>query len=95
MDLKKQVERSLGAVIDPETGMDVIRMKLVRDLEVDDDGNVSLTFRPSSVVCPLGFQLAINIQQAVKSVAGVKRVQVNVDGFVHAAQLKKILADLN
>ncbi len=93
MDLQERIEHSLAQVIDPETGMDVVRMKLVRDLKVDQNGNVELTFRPSSVLCPLGFQLGINIKEAVQDVPGVKSVQVHVDGFIHAEQLRAILEE--
>ena len=95
MDLLEEVKRSLARVIDPETGMDVMRMRLVRDLKVDQHGDVELTFRPSSVLCPLGFQLGINIKEAVLEVPGVKSVQVHVDGFIHGEQLKKILKEMD
>jgi ATP-binding protein involved in chromosome partitioning len=91
MGLPEKIEESLAQVIDPETGMDVMRMKLVRDLKVGQEGDVELTFRPTSVLCPLGFQLGINIKEAVLNVPGVKSVQVHVDGFIHGEQLKKIL----
>ena len=94
MGLLQKIEESLAQVIDPEMGMDVMRMKLVRDLKVDQHGDVELTFRPSSVLCPLGFQLGINIKEAVQSVPGVESVQVNVDGFIHADQLRTILAEM-
>ena len=95
MDLLEKIKESLTQVIDPETGMDVMRMRLVRDLKVDQHGDVELTFRPSSVLCPLGFQLGINIKEAVLNVPGVKSVQVHVDGYIHAEQLKKILEELD
>jgi len=95
MELIEEVEEKLRQVIDSETGMDVMRMKLVRDLKVGQGGDVELTFRPSSVLCPLGFQLGINIKEAVLEVPGVKNVQVHVDGFIHAEQLKKILEELD
>lgn len=95
VDLLEKVKESLTQVIDTETGMDVMRMRLVRDLRVDEHGDVELTFRPSSVLCPLGFQLGINIKEAVLNVPGVKSVQVQVDGFIHAEQLKKILEEMD
>ncbi|MBT8406395.1 MAG: DUF59 domain-containing protein [Deltaproteobacteria bacterium] len=95
MDLLEKIKESLTEVIDPEMGMDVMRMKLVRDLKVGQDGEVELTFRPSSVLCPLGFQLGINIKEAVLKVPGVKSVQVHVDGYMHAEQLKKILDEID
>jgi len=95
MEWIEDVEEKLGQVIDPETGMDVMRMRLVRDLKVDQHGDVELTYRPSSVLCPLGFQLGINIKEAVLDVPGVKSVQVHVDGFIHGEQLKKILEEMD
>jgi len=95
MELIEAGEEKLRQVIDPEMGMDVMRMRLVRDLKVDQDGDVELTFRPSSVLCPLGFQLGINIKEAVLDVPGVKSVQVQVDGFIHAEQLKKIVDEID
>ena len=92
--LLEKIEETLCQVIDPETGMDVIRMKLVRDVKVGQEGDVELTFRPSSVLCPLGFQLGINIKEAVLEVPGVKSVRVNVDGFIHADQLRTLLAEM-
>ncbi|MEJ2363981.1 MAG: iron-sulfur cluster assembly protein [Deltaproteobacteria bacterium] len=94
-ELIEEVEEKLRQVIDTETGMDVMRMRLVRDLKVDRHGDVELTFRPSSIFCPLGFQLGINIKEAVLDVPGVKSVQVNVDGFIHGEQLKKILQEMD
>ena len=47
-DLKEAILTQLKTVIDPETGADVVRMRLVEDLIIDPDGNVSYTFRPSS-----------------------------------------------
>ena len=94
MDLPEKIKKSLTQVMDTETGMDVMRMKLVRDLEVGQEGDVELTFRPSSVLCPLGFQLGINIKEAVLDVPGVKSVRVHVDGFIHADQLRTLLAEM-
>jgi metal-sulfur cluster biosynthetic enzyme len=92
--LIEEIEEKLRQIIDPETGMNVMRMKLVRDLRVGQEGDVELTFRPSSVLCPLGFQLGINIKEAVLDVPGVKSVRINVDGFIHADELRTLLAEI-
>ncbi|MCI0512605.1 metal-sulfur cluster assembly factor [candidate division KSB1 bacterium] len=93
MPLKNKIESALRQVIDPETSLDVMRMQLVKNLKVDEDGSVSLTFIPSSPYCPLGFQLAISIQNAIKQIEGVTDIHIEVDGYVHAEALKKILAE--
>lgn len=94
MQLKEKIENALRQVIDPETSMDVMRMQLVKNLEVNEDGLVSLIFIPSSPYCPLGFQLAISIHDAVKKVDGVTKVKIKVQNFVRAEELKKILEEL-
>ena len=63
------IER-LRRVIDPETQVDVIRMRLVEDLEVDETGRASYTFRPSSPLCPVAVFLVTQIKQAVSEVPG-------------------------
>lgn len=95
MGLQQRIEEALARIIDPETGMDVMRMRLIRDLTVNEDGRVELTFRPSSVLCPLGFQLGINIKEAVQSAPGVKTVLVHVDGFFDSDQLRTILEEMD
>ena len=94
MDLKEKIEDALHQVIDPETSMDVMRMQLVKNLNVKEDGSVSLTFMPTSPHCPLGFQLAISIHEAAKKVDGVTKVKIAVENFVRADELKKILDEL-
>jgi metal-sulfur cluster biosynthetic enzyme len=91
MTLKDKVEQVLRGVIDPGTKLDIMRMKLVRELAVDQDGRVSLTFRPSSPVCPMAFKLAYDIQTAVQQTEGVKEVEVKVAGYDRADELTEVL----
>jgi len=91
MDLKKKIEKALIQVVDPETTLDVMRMKLIRNLTVEENGIVYLKFAPSSPVCPLAFQLAFFIQDAIKKVEGVKEVNMITEGFQRAEELNKIL----
>jgi metal-sulfur cluster biosynthetic enzyme len=94
VQLKEKIEDALRQVIDPETSLDVMRMQLVKNLSVKEDGSVFLTFIPTSPHCPLGFQLAISIHEAVKKVDGVNKVKIDVENFVRADELKKILDEL-
>ena len=93
MTLKDKIEQALREVIDPGTKLDIMRMKLVRDLAIDQDGRVSLTFRPSSPVCPMAFKLAYDIQTAVQQTEGVKGVEVKVAGYNRADELTKVLKE--
>jgi metal-sulfur cluster biosynthetic enzyme len=91
MALKEKVEDALREVIDPGTKLDIMRMRLVRELYVDPCGRVRLTFRPSSPVCPMAFKLAHDIQTAVQQTQGVKEVEVKVAGYDRADELMEVL----
>ena len=77
----------LTKVIDPETGVNVVRMRLIEDLTVDENGRVSYTFRPSSPLCPIAVPLSNSIQLAVAEVPGVTSQDVKVTGFALADEL--------
>ena len=91
MSLKEEVKHALSEVIDPGTNLDIMRMRLVRDLSIDRDGRVSLTFRPSAPVCPMAFKLAYDIRKAVQQTEGVKEVEVKVSGYNRADELMEVL----
>jgi metal-sulfur cluster biosynthetic enzyme len=90
-EVKEQVLARLRGVIDPETRADVVRMRLIEDLEVDEQGKVSLTFRPSSPICPLAVYLATQIKQAVNEVPGVTGQWIQVEGYIAAEDLTKMI----
>ena len=83
----------LATVIDPETEVDVVRMRLIEDLTVDDDGVVSYRFRPSSPFCPLAVSLALSIRQAVAEIDGVTGQSIEVVGYVRADEVNAMLRD--
>jgi metal-sulfur cluster biosynthetic enzyme len=93
--LRQTVIDNLREVIDPETGVDVIRMRLVLDLIVNDEGLVNYIFRPSSPLCPIALTLVMEVIEKVKSVPGVAHQKITVVDYAGADELNKILASLN
>jgi metal-sulfur cluster biosynthetic enzyme len=92
MELEQAIVERLQMVIDPETGVNVVRMRLIEDLRVDDQtGRVSYRFRPSSPLCPLAVHLALGIRDAVAGVPGVTEQEIEVVGYVGAEQLNFLL----
>jgi metal-sulfur cluster biosynthetic enzyme len=89
--LREAILCRLSKVIDPETAVDVVRMRLVEDLTVDDKGQVRYVFRPSSPLCPLAVPLALAIREAVAGVGGVTRQSMKVVGYVKADELNALL----
>jgi metal-sulfur cluster biosynthetic enzyme len=92
--LRQAILSRLSSVIDPETGVDVIRMRLIEALEVDDAGRVSYTFRPSSPLCPIAVFLVMNIKAAVAEVPGVSQQTIQVAGYVQANELTALINQL-
>jgi metal-sulfur cluster biosynthetic enzyme len=84
----------LSSVVDPETGVDVVRMRLIEDLVVDEAGMVRYTFHPSSPLCPLAVSLALSIHQAVAEVKGVAGQEIEVVGYIKAEELNAMLREL-
>jgi metal-sulfur cluster biosynthetic enzyme len=96
MSLKDKIIEKLKTVYDPELRQDVITLKLVSNLKVDEEkGEVSLTFRPTAYLCPIGIQLALMIKQAILKVEGVKKVKMEVVDFVYAKQAMEYLEQLD
>ena len=91
--LREAILSRLSTVIDPETGVDVVRMRLVEELAVDEEGVVRYTFRPSSPLCPLAVSLALSIRKAVAEVEGVTRQQIEVVGYIKAEELSAMLRE--
>jgi metal-sulfur cluster biosynthetic enzyme len=89
--LRQAILERLSQVIDPETGVDVVRMRLVEDLITDAKGHVSYTFQPSSPLCPIAVPLSNSIQTAVAEVPGVTSQDVKVIGFVLSDELTALL----
>jgi len=90
-ELEELVVQKLSEVIDPETGTDVMKMRLVLDIEIDQTGKISYVFRPSSPLCPIAVPLALAIIDAIKEVPGITGQQITVKDYVQADQLNEIL----
>jgi metal-sulfur cluster biosynthetic enzyme len=92
--MEQAIMERLREVIDPETNVDVLRMRLVEDLTVDEvTGMVRYRFRPSSPLCPLAVMLALRIRDAVARVPGITGQKIEVVGYVGAEELNALLRE--
>jgi len=90
--LREQILMRLVDVIDPETGVDVLRMRLIHNLETDEQtGVVCYRFQPSSPLCPLALSLALDIKHAIAEVEGVKKQEIEVGGYVKSEELAEMI----
>lgn len=90
-ELREKILEKLSTVIDPETGVDVVRMRLIEDLAVDEQGRVAYKFRPTSPFCPIAVPLASMIQQSVSEVEGVTQQDLEIVGFKNSDELMALL----
>lgn len=90
-ELTDQVKQVLGNIVDPETGLSIMRMDLIHQLRVSADGVVSLVFRPSSPVCPMAYSLANTIKKNLEATEGVSSVRIAVQNFHRADHLESLL----
>jgi metal-sulfur cluster biosynthetic enzyme len=69
-----EVEDALRDVIDPELGLDFVELGLIYGIEIDD-GTVRVTYTLTSPGCPIGPQVAEQIEEFVGELTGVEEVQ--------------------
>jgi len=93
VQLRERIIQRLKGIIDPETLVDVISMGLIKNLDVTKDGNVSLEFQPSSSVCPLALPLALDIQNALKSLSEIKELNVTITDHRMADEVNRYLKE--
>jgi len=75
---------ALRGVRDPELGMDVVSMGMIRDLVVRG-GEVSFTLELTTPACPYNAQIERAVREAVESIPGVKAVKMKVTARVRQA----------
>jgi metal-sulfur cluster biosynthetic enzyme len=71
------VTEALSNVIDPELGLDFVELGLVYAVEIDG-GSVEITFTLTTPACPIGPQVAEQMEEFVGEVEGVEEVIPNM-----------------
>jgi metal-sulfur cluster biosynthetic enzyme len=66
-------------------------MRLIEDITVDAQGEVSFTFRPSSPLCPLAAFLVQEIKKEVSEVPGVTSQNITVTGYIGSEELTNLI----
>jgi metal-sulfur cluster biosynthetic enzyme len=70
----EDVTEALRDVIDPELGLDFVELGLIYDVEVEGN-TVRVTYTLTSPGCPIGPQVAEQIEEFVTELEGVQDVQ--------------------
>jgi ATP-binding protein involved in chromosome partitioning len=76
VDLKSEIYNALSSVIDPELGMSVTELGMIKDVKIDSDTaeiDVALTISG----CPLRVQIRKDVENKILSLKEIKNVKVN------------------
>ena len=79
---KKELENKIIEIIktcyDPEIPVNIYEMGLIYDIQIDDHNLVQIKMTLTSPGCPVAGTLPGEVQEKVKSVAGVSNAKVEV-----------------
>jgi FeS assembly SUF system protein len=76
--LTDDIVGALKTVYDPEIPSDIYELGLIYKIDIADDRNVTVDMTLTTPNCPSAQELPIMTENAVRSVAGVGDVKVNV-----------------
>lgn len=80
-------------VIDPGTLTDVVSMGLIKNLDIGEDGKITLDFQPSSPACPLALPLALKIRDALLDLNGGEGLCINIIDHGMADEINRYLKE--
>ncbi len=88
-----EIKNKLRKVMDPEIGINLVDGGFIRSIEVDDERNVRIGLMLTTPFCPIAYVLIANVEEAARSVKGVKNVNVEIVGFGIPPELEKIMEE--
>lgn len=74
---EKDVRTALKGVKDPELGLDLVVLGLVYDIEIQE-ADVKALISLTSPMCPVAGQIVEDARQAIESMDGVERAEVEL-----------------
>ena len=92
--LKKNPEEiawiALDKIIDYDIGMSLVQGKMIRDLKVNNNNEITLNFRPTSFDCPIALQLTNQIKEALEE----ERIFSKITIYLQDHAQKEYIEDL-
>ncbi|HWY28924.1 MAG TPA: iron-sulfur cluster assembly protein [Candidatus Sulfotelmatobacter sp.] len=76
------IEKELEKVVDPEIGLPITEMHLVDEINIQENGEVSIKYHLTAPFCPPIFaeDIGMNIRTLTSKLEGVKKVTVVLHG---------------
>jgi metal-sulfur cluster biosynthetic enzyme len=77
MITKEKIIQALKEVIDPEIGVNLVKMNLIKDVLIEGE-KVKVKMTLTIPGCPLANQLVEDVKRKVESLEGVKEAEVEL-----------------
>jgi len=75
---QETILEALQPVIDPEIGMSVVDLGMIRQIVLGDEGRVEVRMVLTVPFCPLASMITEQVRQATAAVPGVKEAKVTL-----------------
>jgi len=73
-----EIREALRDILDPEVGIDIVDLGLIKDIIVLDEDKVEVDMVLTSQVCPLVDHLTEQVKRRVEGLPGIREVEVKV-----------------
>ncbi|MDX1662482.1 MAG: metal-sulfur cluster assembly factor [Candidatus Promineifilaceae bacterium] len=79
-ETKEEIMEALRAVVDPEIGLNVVELGLIRNLDLDEAGNVHIIMIMTTPFCPYAPQLVEQVRVTANTVIeGESKVEIGTE----------------
>lgn len=77
-ELKERVIAVLSGIYDPEIPVDIYKLGLIYDIDIDDEGAVKILMTVTAPNCPVADYLPNYVKEKVSAIMGVKSCYVEL-----------------
>ncbi|HNX09819.1 MAG TPA: serine O-acetyltransferase [Methanothrix sp.] len=78
LEREDEIRESLRDVLDPEAGIDIVDLGLIKDIIITEEGKVAVNMVLTSQICPVVSHLTEQVRRRVEGLQGVQEVEVKV-----------------
>jgi metal-sulfur cluster biosynthetic enzyme len=75
---EESVREALKHVVDPELGINIVDLGLVYDVEISEEGAISIEYTLTTMGCPIGPLIEHQMQSFLENVPGVTSVEAEM-----------------
>ena len=78
MEREEEIREALQDVLDPEVGINIVDLGLIKDIIMLDDDTVEVDMVLTSQVCPMVSHLTEQVRRRVEGLNGIRQVEIKV-----------------